>query len=62
MCKLLNINNLQGLEGSPDALESGGGATLKIFFAYFSASGSYGFCDFQNKAYMVHTNVNCLNS
>ena len=43
----MTYKGVQGVQVQP---ETGGGATLKNFFAYFSASASYGFCDFQNIA------------
>ena len=66
MCNYLIIRYLQRGAGVYEPMKSGGGATLKNFFAYFSASASYGFCKFQNmaqkQACMVQSNVNCLNS
>ena len=50
MCNYLKINNLQRGQGVQAQPETGGGATPKNFFAYFSVSVSYGFCDFQNMA------------
>jgi len=50
VCKTLKISDLRrGARGAGQP-RIGGGATLKNFFAYFSASASYGFCDFQNMA------------
>lgn len=46
----LKINNLRRGRGVFEASIVIWGATLKIFFAYFSSSVSYGFCDFQNMA------------
>jgi len=48
IANLLCINKLTRGQGVPGASIVRWGATLKIFFAYFSASASYGFCDFQN--------------
>lgn len=60
----LKINELQRGARGVGYPRVGVGATLKNFFAYFSASASYGFCDFQNMAQklacVVHIVVKCI--
>lgn len=50
VANLLSINKLTRGRGVPVVSIVRWGATLKIFFTYFSALASYGFCKFQNMA------------